>query len=131
MTQPGTCRGQPGPPPRGLHTAAELEHHTSGARETSLCVASGKAENAPEEASWAAQHPERGGQGAEGGRRDGGDACNRGRDGGGGEETSGDGSGQESTKRILHTVLWAYLGRRAFVVWPARWPVKWRTSDSP
>ena len=84
MTQPGTCRGQPGPPPRWLHTAAELEHHTSGAQETSLCVASGKAENAPEEASWAAQHPERGDQGAEGGRRDGGDACARGRDGGGG-----------------------------------------------
>jgi len=33
MTQPGTCRGQPGPPPRWPHTAAELE-------QTSLCVAS-------------------------------------------------------------------------------------------
>jgi len=87
---------RPGRQPRWPRTAAGLEHHTAGARETSLCVASGKAENAPEEASWAAQHPERGDQGAEGGRRDGGDACNRGRDGGGGEETSGDGSGKGS-----------------------------------
>jgi hypothetical protein len=75
MTRPGTCQGWPGRQPLPNRGGRVLQQGPSTTQlapgKPASAWPAGKAENAPEEPSWAARHPERGYPGVEGGRREG------------------------------------------------------------